>query len=105
MAEPSLVAVFDSVTQPHGAAPYDAAQGGCMRRTLFVPCLLAWGLAGSIPLSGAKEKPGPLSLAYTHAGLTEITVKDGKLHYVWHTLRQRDGKATAVRGSLKEYDR
>jgi hypothetical protein len=37
--------------------------------------------------------------------LTEITVKDGKLRYVWHTLRQRDGAATPVLGSLEEYDR
>jgi hypothetical protein len=76
-----------------------------MRRTLLVPCLLAWGLAGTAPLTGAEGKPAPFSLAYAHAGLTEITVKDGKLRYVWHTLRRRDGEVTPRRGNLDEYDR
>src|SRR5262249_21380264 len=96
MGEPPLVAVFGSATQPHG--PRDAAQGGCMRLTLLIPCLLAGGLAGSLPRAGTEEKPAPVSLSYAHAGLTEITVEGGKLCYVWHTLRQRDGEETARRG-------
>jgi hypothetical protein len=73
--------------------------------TLLIPCLLAGSLAGSLPRASAEEKPAPVSLSYAHAGLTEITVESGKLHYVWHTLRQRDGEATLRRGNLDEYDR
>jgi hypothetical protein len=76
-----------------------------MRRNSLVPCLFAWGLAGSLPLAGAEEKPAPFSLSYSHAGLTEITVKDGKLCYVWHTLRRRDDERAPRRGNLDEYDR
>jgi hypothetical protein len=36
--------------------------------------------------------------------LTQITVKDGKLRYVWHTLRRREERAPR-RGTLDEYDR
>jgi hypothetical protein len=76
-----------------------------MRLTLLVPLLLAGSLAGFLARAGAEEKPALLSLSYAHAGLTEITVKDGKLHYVWHTLRQRDGEPALRRGNLDEYDR
>ena len=59
--------------------------------------LFTWALAGLIPAARA-EKPGPFSVSYTHAGLTEITVKDGKLHYIWHTDRKwDDGKAAPDR--------
>ena len=76
-----------------------------MRPSSLVPCMLVWGLAGFTPLAHAEEKPAPLSVSYTHAGLTEITVKDGKLRYVWHTMRQgEDGKAVE-QGSLANYDR
>ena len=72
-----------------------------MRLTLVLP----WLLAGPLPRAGAQEKPAPLSLSYAHAGLTAITVEAGKLRYVWHTLRQRDGDVAARRGNLDEYDR
>jgi hypothetical protein len=67
--------------------------------------LLALGLAGFPHQAVAEETPAPFSLSYTHAGLTAITVKDGKLRYVWHTLRQRDGKVPLRQSNLDEYDR
>jgi hypothetical protein len=78
-----------------------------MRPSSLIPCLFSWALVGFIPVAGAAEKPAPLSLSYAHAGLTEITVKDGKLHYVWHTERQWDdgkpGKPDS--SSFASYDR
>lgn len=76
-----------------------------MRRISLVPCLFVWGLAETTPLSGAEGKPAPFSLSYAHAGLIEITVKDDKLRYVWHTLRRRDDERAPRRGTLDEYDR
>jgi hypothetical protein len=77
-----------------------------MRLTLLIPCLFAVALAGSLPRAGAEEKPAPVCLSYDHAGLTEITVKDGKLRYVWYTVRKwDDGQEVALRGSLESYDR
>jgi hypothetical protein len=76
-----------------------------MRLTLLLPCLLAGGLAGSLPRASAAEKPAPVSLSYARAGLTEITVTCGKLRYVWHTRRWQDDEEKTNRGSLTEYDR
>jgi len=78
-----------------------------MRRTLLIPCLLALGLTGIPPHAGADEKPASLSLSYAHAGLTEITVKGGKLHYIWHTERQWDDEKAGKSdlSGLAGYDR
>src|SRR5262249_55943495 len=57
------------------------------------------------PVTRAGEKPTPLSLSYIHAGLTEITLKNSKLHYVWHTARHQDDGKLAQRGGLDNYDR
>src|SRR5262245_45716996 len=76
-----------------------------MKLPFLAAGLLACGLAGAIPVSRSEEKPAPFSLSYAYAGLTEITVKDGKLRYVWHTRRQREGGGTPDRSSLEEYDR
>jgi hypothetical protein len=69
--------------------------------------VIAWGLAGLIPVARAADAPALLSLSYTHARLTEITVKDGKLHYVWHTERRwgDDKKGKADQQSFVNYDR
>jgi hypothetical protein len=78
-----------------------------MRPSSLIPCLFAWGIAGFVLVARAEEKPAPFSLSYTHAGLTEITVKDGKLRYVWHTERKWDdgnmGKADM--SGYANYDR
>jgi hypothetical protein len=72
----------------------------------ILPCLFAWAVVGFFPAARAAEKPAPFSLSYVHAGLSEITVKDGKLHYIWHTERQSgDGKAALDRSGLENYDR
>jgi hypothetical protein len=75
----------------------------CAFVSLAVGIVLAGG-ASALPCAGAEKKPAPISLSYTHAGLTAITVKDGKLRYVWHTLRQREGKVSTP-SNLDEYDR
>ena len=61
--------------------------------------------APPLPRAGAEEKPAPISLSYAYAGLTEITVTDGKLHYVWHTPRRHDDEARPLQSSPTEYDR
>jgi hypothetical protein len=59
----------------------------------------------TLPCAGAEEKPAPISLSYTSAGLTEITVAEGKLRYVWHTPRRQDNETGLIQSSLAEYDR
>ena len=78
-----------------------------MRLASLIPCLFAWGLAGFIPAARAAEKPAPFSLSYAHAGLTEITVKDGKLHYIWRTERLWDDEEAGKSdlSGLADYDR
>jgi hypothetical protein len=78
-----------------------------MRPSSLVLCLLVSSLAGLTPLARAEDKPAPFSIDYGHAGLTAITVKDGKLHYLWHTRRQWDDdkKGLPDRQSLDSYDR
>jgi hypothetical protein len=76
-----------------------------MRLTAFAACILAGGLAAPLLVARAAEKPTPLSLSYTHAGLTEITLKDGKLRYVWHTTRHRDDNNPLEQACLENYDR
>jgi len=81
---------------------------GSMRTCAFVCLAVGMVLAGeasTLPRAGAEEKPTPLSLSYAYAGLTEITVTDGKLRYVWHTPRLRDDEAGPLQSSPTEYDR
>jgi hypothetical protein len=81
-----------------------------MRTIAFVSLVsgIILAVAASSPAcASAEERPAPLSLSYTYAGLTEITVADGKLHYVWHTLRWHDetGPGPLSLQSLEGYDR
>src|SRR5262249_50880292 len=70
---------------------------------LAVGIVLADG-ASTLARAGAEEKPAPFSLSYASAGLTEITVTDGKLRYVWHTPRRQE-EAGPLPRSPTEYDR
>ena len=45
-----------------------------------------------------------IGVDYDHAGLTQIRIKAGRLHYVWHTLRKHDGPAP-LRQDMSSYDR
>jgi hypothetical protein len=76
-----------------------------MRLIALAACVLVGGHVGFLPVVRAEDQPTPLSLSYTHAGLTEITIKDGKLRYVWHTPRQRDDGKPLEQGNLDNYDR
>jgi hypothetical protein len=61
-----------------------------MRTSALVCLTLSIVLAGGAstpPRAGAEGKPTTFSLSYAYAGLTEITVTEGKLRYVWHTPR------------------
>jgi hypothetical protein len=76
----------------------------CACVCLAVGIVLA-GQVATLPCAGAEEKPAPLSLSYSSEGLTEITVTDGKLRYVWHTPRRQDDQAGPLQSSATEYDR
>ena len=76
-----------------------------MKPTSLTLCLLAWGLTGPAPIALAEEKPGAISVSYTHAGLDDIAIKDGKLRYVWHTERRRDNGKPGDRSNAEGYDR
>jgi hypothetical protein len=78
-----------------------------MRPASLALCLVAGSLAGFTLLVRAEDKPAPFLIDYTHAGLTDITVKDGKLHYVWHTQRLWDDDKAGKpdQQSLANYDR
>jgi hypothetical protein len=78
-----------------------------MRACAFVSLAAGIVLVGGVstlPGAGAEEKPASFSLSYVYAGLTEITLTDGKLRYVWHTPRQQDEKSP-LQSSPTEYDR
>jgi hypothetical protein len=76
-----------------------------MKPPSFTLCVFAWGLTGFIPVALADEKPAAFSVSYTHAGLDDITIQDGKLRYVWHTERRRDDGKLADRSNAESYDR
>jgi hypothetical protein len=57
----------------------------------------------SAPDNLAEEKAA-FSISYTDAGLVELNVKNGQLHYVWHSLRKKD-KPLPDKQSLDSYDR
>jgi hypothetical protein len=76
----------------------------CSVVSLAVGIVLAGG-ASNLPRVGAEEKPASFSLSYAYAGLTEITVTDGKLRYVWHTPRRQDDEAGPLQSCPTEYDR
>ncbi|OGP89904.1 MAG: hypothetical protein A2031_06710 [Deltaproteobacteria bacterium RBG_19FT_COMBO_43_11] len=51
----------------------------------------------------AKES---FSIHYNHAGLRTIEVKEGQLHYVWHSSRIfGEGEPQVMRQDMKTYDR
>jgi hypothetical protein len=77
-------------------------EGVAMTRWLAIASLVA---LITCPVALCAEKQGPFSIEYAYAGLTEITVKDGKLHYIWHTPRQWDDPKTLDRSGLENYDR
>jgi hypothetical protein len=55
--------------------------------------------------AAAELTPPPFTLSYSDAGLTEILIKDAKLHYVWHTDRHFEDSKLVALGSLENYDR
>src|SRR5262245_39455679 len=80
---------------------------GSMRTCAFISLaagIVLAGAASTLPRADAEEKPASFSLSYVYAGLTQITVMDGKLRYVWHTPRRHD-EAGPVQSSPTEYDR
>jgi len=75
---------------------------GCrMKPASLTLCLFT----GFTPVALAQEKPAAFSVSYTHAGLVEIIIKDGKLHYVWHTERRRDDGKPLDQSNVESYDR
>lgn len=43
---------------------------------------------------------------YDHAGLTQIRIESGRLHYVWHTQRKfAPGEPAPMRQNMTNYDR
>lgn len=76
-----------------------------MRTSLLILSCLTSGFLASPFSTRAEEKLASVFIDYTYAGLTEIAVKDGKLHYVWHTPRQRDDVKAPEQASLANHDR
>jgi hypothetical protein len=72
-----------------------------MKPLPYLACFLAFVLSAS--LVRAEEKAA-FSISYSHAGLDELTVEKGKLHYIWHTLRKQD-KPLPDAQSIDSYDR
>jgi hypothetical protein len=72
-----------------------------MKTLPYLACFLAFGLSASLVRA---EKRAAFSISYSHAGLDELTVAKGKLHYVWHTLRKKD-EPLPEKQSLESYDR
>ena len=75
----------------------------CALVSLAVGIVLTGG-ASTLPCAGAEGKPASFSLSYVYAGLTELTITDGKLRYVWHTPRRQDDEVGPLQ-SCPEYDR
>jgi hypothetical protein len=47
-----------------------------------------------------------LAVNYDHAGLTQIRIESGRLHYVWHTQRKFSrGEPATMRQDMTNYDR
>jgi hypothetical protein len=74
-----------------------------MKSSSLAACVLACGLA--VFAISAEAKPTSFAISYTYAGLTELTVKDSKLHYVWHTARRLNENNPLALDSLEGYDR
>jgi HEAT repeat protein len=90
-AEPAVPALRDVVAHPRQwAVPGGAATGALMK----------------IRQAARAEEDAPaFSLSYNSAGLAEVSVKGGKLRYIWHTLRHWDEGEAKNLGSLENYDR
>jgi hypothetical protein len=47
-----------------------------------------------------------VTVKYDHAGLTQIEIESGRLHYVWHTQRKFGaGEPAPMRQDMSNYDR
>jgi len=42
----------------------------------------------SLPSAHSQKDGESFSIQYNHAGLRMIEVTDGRLHHIWHSLRQ-----------------
>ena len=74
-----------------------------MKTVSYMACILAFGVPVPYSIAEDNEKVA-FSISYSHAGLSELTIQKGKLHYVWHTLRKKD-KPLPDTQSLENYDR
>jgi len=74
-----------------------------MAVTLGLCLLAAQPLGAESTASGVSED---FSITYNHAGLTVITIRGGKLKYVWHTERRVGaGELAREPQDLRSYDR
>jgi hypothetical protein len=77
-----------------------------MKTYLLISCFLVCHASPGMATPLREKKSPPFSLSYDGAGLTQITLKDGKLHFVWHTLRPwTDGQKARLRQSVGTYVR
>lgn len=77
-----------------------------MKRTVHILILVIISLLTAVPFIHSQEESKPFSIQYNHAGLRKIEVKDGQLHYVWHSLRHfGEGEPMVMRQDLSSYDR
>jgi hypothetical protein len=73
-----------------------------MNKPSLVCCLAALGFLISGAPGSAAEKAEVFSIHYSHAGLREITIKDGRLKYSWVT--GRIGGPVFPLGTLDDFD-
>jgi hypothetical protein len=69
----------------------------------LLPVLLA---ACGAQAESSTNSAAALTIAYRHAGLDRIEVKDGRMFLTWHTLRRwDDGELAPERQDMSSYDR
>jgi hypothetical protein len=77
-----------------------------MQRAVCILVFLISCFLISLPSVHSQKGVASFSIQYNHAGLRMIEVKDGQLHYVWHSLRQfGEGEPMVMRQDLSSYDR
>jgi len=66
-----------------------------------------WALALGACLAAASDALAlAVAIDYDHAGLTQIRIEGGRLHYVWHTERKFGrGELAPSRQDMSHYDR